>query len=1710
MFDVPSGFTGFTIDVFGGSKSDSEGDVTKVLFAITYQERINNVDFQITNGPNDWSTMMPTGEYIGLNNPKVIFSNKDSAIVQFDMESKYPSNSLANLCYRGDNAKFSIIETDEVDKPFVPNTILGAVGFTSNEYGGSTDDQGQVSRFLLNLTFASRRNEVEFNISDDPDDWAVLMGDGSYIDLINPNVLFQNRDGATIVFQMKTPYPSSAPGMLVRKKESAIYTITEIDEDHPFVPVQQIVFPSYIPVGERINLHTQVVVYPMNSTLRGIEWSLVSPGSTNASISNGWITTSSTGKVILRATIPSGLGLGSNFKQDVEVLVIDNWIKIDEQPHLDTAAIAGNINEELNVIASTILGDLTYQWYRNSVPNNESGTAISGAQSSTFKIPKGLVPGEYYYFCEVRKVNFPSVRSDVATVRVRDALASIDIYPPAASIPPGTTQQFAITRNPQTSDELAIVTWHSDNHHIITIDQKGVATSHNPGVATISAEIEGVRASIKATTIYTPVSNIKFPFENVLETGLTYELPTRVEPTNASNQKIEWEIVSAGTTGTTIENGRIIPNGVGSLTMRATVKKGATPTTDFTREYVFSVIKGHVPVTNITIDDVGQPRVGEIITLKGTVTPSNATNVSVDWVVKNDGNTGAEVSAGNIATFTGSGNCVLQAVVKNGLDKTTDFTKDFPITVRPKFISVQCIEGFPSDVQYYDGKDGIKLVAKVSPTNAEHTQIIYSIASTDESNLSPRITDGTLFFDSKSMTNETEASIIVNMIVKEGLSEGVDYVTESAIAVVPPPAPVEFVPIVRATWVLPSILRAFRPIKIDESYLTPEICTNKLMEWKVYRAKDIGGCSAIIFSNTVEGHEDLEANGVHFKDTQYGWSDPETDTYKPPKNYIYPMSAGDLKVNLLVHDGLDVNKPFEDEKVLTFLDPFIPVKNILNIPSTIYNGNRFYLSPEIDTGDGVDDQTAIWDDREATYRDMKFTITSGQSIASITDNGVITPKGLGVFKVRVTVPSGEQEEYEWHRLAAEEDSERITFPKIDYVKEFSIQVVAEPPSMKRLVHIMKRNSLGAIEEIDITRKSDFDHLRSIGGPEDSILLNDELVKRSSIVEIHFYDSFDLADLSNFGRNMTGLQKINRIPSSARNLRNFLRGCTSFNQSIAIPKDVTGARCLEGFLRDCTSFNQVIVIPLGVRGEKCLESFLRGCTSFNQRISLPEELSGDCCMYSFMMDCTAFNSPIILPKRISGKRCMENVLRNCQSFNQAITLPEQISGHYNMAAFMFNCNNMISPVVVPTTECAEGSEHDVITLSTFYRNAAIATNGIDVRGPAAKLWADKTGTQPPVESTDEDLLPLRTFKTSDKPAPEPEPIEPHISVSVSKEAVPNGVYNDYLVGDKVDYVITVTNKSETAVTGVKLTDAVPGEVTYVSSSANRENVSVNVTGGKPKRRLTVRGAYPDGTNYTNMEVEVGSTVTLDAGTIPPGEVTTPDGATKLFGRWCTNTHIDGFSYDAKKAKRTFVMPNIDLIITAIFKDTVRTNTISYQDSFADNLNIPFAAETVAGYLKIPVYYGERGGGLRRRSIEFVDLYSGNYISSSSVSWENIYGPNGISDGVIGKTATVSITTKEIEVVTLWEDPSDPGVDIPVPIPPVDEGSSTIQSVEANIGEIGIGEEVKLTVQTTAGKLGAGIQNTASIVFDQSDKQSESSKAENSDTATINIVETLVSR
>ena len=94
----------------------------------------------------------------------------------------------------------------------------------------------------------------------------------------------------------------------------------------------------------------------------------------------------------------------------------------------------------------------------------------------------------------------------------------------------------------------------------------------------------------------------------------------------------------------------------------------------------FGIVSGSIiPVTNITgVPSTTTSRTP--LTLTGTVNPTNATNKTITWSVRDAGMTGATIS-GNTLNTTTAGYVTVRATIANGLADGVNYTKDCYITV---------------------------------------------------------------------------------------------------------------------------------------------------------------------------------------------------------------------------------------------------------------------------------------------------------------------------------------------------------------------------------------------------------------------------------------------------------------------------------------------------------------------------------------------------------------------------------------------------------------------------------------------------------------------------------------------------------------------------------------------------------------------------------------------------------------------------------------------------------------------------------------------------------------------------------------------------------------------------------------------------------------------------------------------------------------------
>jgi len=335
-------------------------------------------------------------------------------------------------------------------------------------------------------------------------------------------------------------------------------------------------------------------------------------------------------------------------------------------------------------------------------------------------------------------------------------------------------------------------------------------------------------------TTFIPVTNIiNVPTQT--KVGVPLTLSGQVVPGNATYQAFTWSIKNAGTTGATLSNGNILnTTATGVVTVTAIIENGTAVGVNFTKDFVIAVNAGDfVSVTNI-IDVPTATTVGVPLTLTGTVVPSNATNKTIVWSIKNAGTTGATLSGGNILNTTAIGTVIVKATIANGVGIGVDFTKEFTIAVNPEgFISVIDIINVP---QFTAVGVPLTLTGTVVPSNATYQTIVWSMKNAGGTGAVISTTGESYILTPTMMVGK----VVVTATIENGAGIGIDFIKDFTIAI----NSEDFVPVIDIIDV-PTLATEKKSLTLTGT-VVPDNATNKTIIWSV---KDAGGTGAVISGN---------------------------------------------------------------------------------------------------------------------------------------------------------------------------------------------------------------------------------------------------------------------------------------------------------------------------------------------------------------------------------------------------------------------------------------------------------------------------------------------------------------------------------------------------------------------------------------------------------------------------------------------------------------------------------------------------------------------------------------------------------------------------------------------------------------------------------------------------------------------------------------------
>jgi hypothetical protein len=251
----------------------------------------------------------------------------------------------------------------------------------------------------------------------------------------------------------------------------------------------------------------------------------------------------------------------------------------------------------------------------------------------------------------------------------------------------------------------------------------------------------------------------------------TLTLSGTVAPSDATNKTIMWTVKNAGTTGAAISGNTLTTTASGIVTVTATIANGKTESTPYTIDFTITITRtsAFVPVTEIT----GVPSgalAGTPLTLSGTVTPSDATNKTIVWSVKNAGSTGAAISENTLST-TAAGAVTVTATIANGKTESTPYTQDFALSITATHVPVTNISDVPTS-----GTAGtpLTLSGTVTPSSATNKTITWSVKNAGTTGAA---------ISGNTLTATAAGSVMVTATVTNGKTVSANYTKDFTLTI---------------------------------------------------------------------------------------------------------------------------------------------------------------------------------------------------------------------------------------------------------------------------------------------------------------------------------------------------------------------------------------------------------------------------------------------------------------------------------------------------------------------------------------------------------------------------------------------------------------------------------------------------------------------------------------------------------------------------------------------------------------------------------------------------------------------------------------------------------------------------------------------------------------------------------------------------------------
>ena len=408
-------------------------------------------------------------------------------------------------------------------------------------------------------------------------------------------------------------------GVVVGKQEgTAIITVTTVDGGFTDKCTVSVIISAQgitlnrtsVKLEAGYNYQLVATVTPESTTNKAVTWS--SSDETVAKVnSNGLVTLLAGGEAVITATTVSG---GISAKCTVTVIQNPTGVEVDSNVRNMYVGQVATLTATVLPLTATYR-DVVWSTNNDKIVTVTSKGLVTAVSRGTAIITAKTKVGGYTATCAI-------------TVGDKVAVTGLSIDASGLNMLKGDNRTILATITPSNASEKTIE-WTSSDISVATVNENGVVTAVGSGEAVITAVTrDGSYQKQCKVTVVQPVTGISLALDNLkLAVGKSKTLKANIEPSDATNKKLQWES-SDESVATVTSSGVVRAKGPGNATILVTTADGG-----FSASCNISV---YTAVTGVKIaaETVSIPK-GEKRILTATIEPANAQNQELTWSSSN-------------------------------------------------------------------------------------------------------------------------------------------------------------------------------------------------------------------------------------------------------------------------------------------------------------------------------------------------------------------------------------------------------------------------------------------------------------------------------------------------------------------------------------------------------------------------------------------------------------------------------------------------------------------------------------------------------------------------------------------------------------------------------------------------------------------------------------------------------------------------------------------------------------------------------------------------------------------------------------------------------------------------------------------------------------------------------------------------------------------